>query len=122
MIWRELTELLPDATFIYVRRNFSDSKRSLATVGGVASWQLDERYDQLSQKASDFFHTTRPRVIEFHDLQEPHWLRKLWEWVAGDSPLPEEHLRKMMTLRVTQKDEIIQAAANSPQTKGAFKW
>src|SRR5687767_13388120 len=32
MIWRELTELLPDAIFIYVRRNPSDSKRSLATV------------------------------------------------------------------------------------------
>lgn len=122
MIWRELTELLPDATIVFVKRNSADSRRALANVGGVDESQLLERYDMLSKRASDLLYIAEPKVLEFHDLRQEHWLRKLWEWCAGDTPLPPNHLRKMMTLRVTQKDEIIQAAANSPQTKGVFKW
>ena len=122
MIWRELTEILPDATLIYVRRNTRDSQDSLARVGRVQSVLLSGRYDHLNVSASDFLYRAEPKIIEFHDLQHEHWLRKLWEWCAGDTPLPESHLRKMMTIRATQKDEIIQAAANTPQTKGAFRW
>lgn len=122
MIWRELTELLPDANLILIRRNPRESQSSLAKVGGVEPFLLSERYDTLSQWASDFTHHAKPKILAFDDLREEHWLRKLWEWCAGDSELPEPHLRKMMTLHVTQKDEIIQAAASSPQTKGAFKW
>lgn len=122
MIWRELTQLLPDAQLLFLRRSPSESKRSLAAVGNVEPWQLDERYDRLAQTASDFLFHTKPQIVEFHDLQSEHYLRFLWSWCAGDTPLPEGHLRKMMTLRVTQKDEIIQTAASSSQTKGAFKW
>lgn len=124
MVWRELTELLPDAVTIYVRRNAGDSVRSLAKVVGIEAQHpnLAERYDELHQRASDFLHYAEPKVLEFHDLTEEHWLRVLWGWCAGDAVLPEAHLRKMMTLRVTQKDEIIQSAANRPQTKGVHVW
>jgi hypothetical protein len=122
MIWRELTQLLPDATFTYIRRTSHTSQMALACAGSVEPLVLSERYDALNQQASDFLFHAKPQVVEFHDLQSEHWLRFLWSWCAGDTPLNEAHLRKMMTLRVTQKDEIIQAAASSPQTKGAFKW
>lgn len=122
MIWRELTELLPDATLIYIRRSSTDSQRALANVGGVEPFLLSERYDQLNLRASDFLYRAEPKVLEFHDLQQEPWLRVLWGWCAGSTPLPEGHLTKMMSLRVTQKDEIIQTAANRPQTKGAFRW
>lgn len=122
MIWRELTELLPDATCIFLRRAHEESKRSLAAVGRVEPWQLDERYDQLALQAADFLHYVEPKILEFHNLATEFSMRVLWSWCVGDRPIPEAHLRKMMTLRVTQKDEIIQQAANAPQTKGAFKW
>lgn len=121
MIWQELTELLPDATLIYVRREPKQSRESLAEVGSVEPAALLPRYAQLIHQASSFIAEAEPKVLEFHDLQQEHWLRQLWSW-CSDANLPEAHLRKMMTLRVTQKDEIIQAAASSPQTKGAIKW
>lgn len=122
MIWRELTELLPDATLIYVRREPRQSRESLARVGNVEPGALLSRYAQLIGQAGLFSQRTEPHILEFHDLQQESWLRTLWNWCAGDTPLPESHLTKMMTLRVTQKDEIIQAAANSPQRKGAHRW
>lgn len=122
MIWRELTEILPDATLVFIRRNCKGSRDALARVANIEPSLLDIRYDQLNQRASDFLYRAEPKILEFHDLQHEQWLRILWGWVAGDSLLSEAHLRKMMTLHATQKDEIIQAAANAPQTKGAFKW
>lgn len=123
MIWRELTELLPDARLIFIRRDPRESKASLARVGQVESFLLDERYDVLSQRASDFCHYAEPQIFEFEDLAKEYWLSTLWHEIAGASTeLPESHLTKMMTLRVTQKDEIIQAAANQPQTKGVITW
>lgn len=122
MIWRELIQLLPDANTIFIRRSSQYSQLALAAAGKVEPFLLSQRYDQLNLAASDFLHYCEPKIIEFDDLQQEHWLRILWGWCAGDTELPEAHLRKMMTLRVTQKDEIIQAAANTQQTKGAFKW
>jgi hypothetical protein len=122
MIWRELTELLPDATLVYIRREPKQSRESLAAAGDVDSNLLLPRYAVLIQHATAFCLHAEPKILEFHTLTEPDTLRQLWGWCAGDTPLPESHLTKMMTLRVTQKDEIIQAAANSPQKKGAFKW
>lgn len=122
MIWRELTELLPESEIIYVRRNPKHSQSALARVAAIEPFLLSERYDELCQRASDLCHYREPQVIEFDHLTEEHWLRILWGWCAGDTQLPESHLRKMMTLRVTQKDEIIQQAANVPQGKGAHRW
>lgn len=122
MIWRELTELLPDATLVYINRTSAHCQESLAAVGRVEPFLLDERFDALNLRAADFRYRTKPNVLEFHDLTKAEHLRTLWSWCAGDTPLPESHLTKMMTLRVTQKDEIIQAAANSPQRKGAHRW
>lgn len=122
LIWKELTELLPDATLIFIRRPSGQSQQALAIAGQVDAVFLSERYDQLNQRASDFLHHAKPHVLEFHNLTEEHWLRILWGWCADDTELPAAHLRKMMTLRVTQKDEIIQAAAGQPQTKGAHRW
>ncbi len=122
MIWRELTELLPDATLIYIRREPKQSRESLARVGGVGPELLLPRYSQLISASTAFCQSARPKILEFHDLLQEPYLRLLWGWCAGDSPIPQEHLTKMMTLHVTQKDEIIQTAAASPQTKGAFKW
>lgn len=121
MIWRELTELLPDATIIYIRREPKQSRGSLARVGNINADYLFPRYTQLIQHATVFFQHSEPKILEFHDLLEEHWLRVLWRWVAGDTELPESHLRKMMSLRVTQKDEIIQQAARSPQ-QGVRVW
>lgn len=122
MIWRELTELLPDATLIYIRREPKQSRESLAAVADVDSKLLLPRYAELIRNASEFIQRAEPKILEFHDLQSEHWFRVLWGWVAGENLLSEAHLRKMMTIRATQKDEIIQTAANSPQTKGAFRW
>lgn len=122
MIWREMTKLLPDANLIFIRRDPRESKESLARVGGVQSFLLDERYDLLAQRASDFCHYAEPSLLDFASLTKAESLRQLWGWCAGGTPLPESHLTKMMTLHVTQKDEIIQAAANSPQRKGAHRW
>lgn len=122
MIWRELTELLPDATLIYIRREPKQSREALARAGNVASDLLFERYSTLIRNSSQFCQHAEPKVVEFQSLTEESTLRLLWGWCAGDTKLPEAHLRKMMTLRVTQKDEIIQSAAKRPQTKGAFKW
>lgn len=122
MIWRELIELLPDATTIYIRREATQSMESLAkAAGGLDASLLLPRYSCLTQNAIAFCQYAEPKVLEFHDLAEPHWLRMLWSWCAGDTPLPESHLRKMMSLRVTQKDEIIQQAARSPQ-QGVCVW
>lgn len=121
MIWRELTELLPDATLIYIRREPRQSRDSLARVGEVDAEALLPRYSRLITEVRSFTQHAEPRVLEFHRLIERESLQLLWSWITN-VPLPESHLTKMMTLRVTQKDEIIQAAANQPQTKGAFKW
>lgn len=122
IFWKELTELLPDATLIYIRREPKESRYSLAAAGDVDSNLLLPRYASLIQNASAFCEHAEPKIFEFHDLLQEPYLRLLWGWCAGSSLLPEEHLKKMMTLRVTQKDEIIQAAARSPQTKGVKVW
>lgn len=122
MFWKELTELLPDATLIYVRREPKHSREALARVGEIEASALLPRYSQLLSASSSFCESARPKILEYHDLLQEPYLRLLWGWCAGSSPLPEEHLKKMMTLHVTQKDEIIQAAARSPQTKGVKVW
>jgi hypothetical protein len=122
MIWRELTELLPDANLIFIRRDPRESKASLAKVGGVQPFLLDGRYDALCQRASDFIHYAEPAILDFETLSTEQGLLALWQLCVDDHQLPQSHLTKMMTLCVTQKDEIIQAAANQPQSKGAFKW
>ncbi len=127
MIWRELTGLLPDATLIYIRREPKQSRDSLAAVADVESSRLLPRYTQLISAASAFIQRAEPEILEFNDLTTgdefaARWLRYLWGGVAENTPLPEAHLTKMITMRVTQKDEIIQAAANSPQTKGVKVW
>jgi len=121
MIWRNLIKLLPDATTIYIRREPKSSRESLACVGEVEPSRLLSRYSQLISTTSAFLQQVEPRIFEFSSLTEADNLRQLWRWIT-DAPLPKEHLTKMMTFRVTQKDEIIQAAANAPQTKGAFRW
>ncbi len=122
LLWRELTQELPDATLIYVRRSPLESQQSLATVAGVDPALLDGRYQTLVDAASEFCQQAEPHRLEFHDLAQEHWLRILWGWVAGDEPLPEEHLRKMMSLHVRQRDELIQAAARHVQMEGAIQW
>lgn len=122
MFWKELTELLPDATLIYIRREPKESREALACIGAVDANVLLPRYSELIRQAAGFLQSCKATILEFHDLLQEPYLRLLWGWCAGSSPLPEEHLKKMMTLRVTQKDEIIQSAARSPQTKGVKVW
>jgi len=122
MIWRELIRLLPNAQLIYIRREPRESRHALAAAGNVDSKLLFPRYGELIANASAFCQHAEPKILEFHDLTTEFSMRVLWGWCAGDAELPEAHLHKMMTLRVTQKDEIIQAAASSPQTKGAIRW
>jgi len=121
MIWRELTELLPDAKLIYIRREPRKSREALAATGNVDPNLLFPRYVELIQRSTELCLRTKPKILEFYSLAEAATLRSLWSYVT-DAPLSEAHLTKMMTLRVTQKDEIIQAAANAPQTKGAHRW
>jgi len=115
LIWRELTEALPDANLIYIRRSPAESQHSLAAVCGCDPLLLSDRYTALRDAAASFCEHAEPHVLDFAALTDEHWLRILWSWVAGERPLPEQHLRKMMTLRVTQKDEIIQTAARGAQ-------
>lgn len=122
MIWRELTELLPDATLIYVRRSPVESQQSIARVADVDARLLDSRYAALVRNAADFCQHAEPYRLEFSDLTQEHWLRILWGWVAGDEHLPEQHLTKMMSLHIRQRDEIIQQAARVPQLEGAHQW
>lgn len=122
MIWRELTELLPDGNLIYIRRSPSESQEHLAAVCGFDPVFLSDRYVALRDAASSFCEHAEPHIMDFASLTDEHWLRILWGWVAGDRPLPQQHLQKMMSLHIRQRDEIIREAARQPQTEGAHRW
>lgn len=117
MLWRELTQELPDATLIYVRRNPDDSRRALARVANVNPELLRSRYDALLRAGNEFREYAEPKLVDVHDLQQEHWLRRVWSWVAPETELPEAHLAKMLSLHVRQKDELIhQAARMNPES------
>jgi hypothetical protein len=110
-VWRELIECLPNAELVYVRRDAAISQKRLADVAQVDPVVLSPTYSRLRGHVADFLAETSPMVVDFCDLRHGGNLRSLWKFITGGMPLPEAHLRKMLSLHVTQNADLIRDAA-----------
>lgn len=111
--WKELYDLMPKATWVYIKRDLTDSFRALAAAARVAPDFLVNVYDAMKTQLELFMEEVQPEVFDWKYLQQPKGAQALWDCVAPDVPLPSAHLRKMMTLRVEQDPAIYRALLKS---------
>lgn len=112
--WLEITDALPDASLIYIRRPAPQSQRALARIAGVPSAQMDEGYRRLTGAAREFLQAKEPTVIEFSKLATEEGACALWKAATGGAQLPATHCHKMLRMHIQQHpDFIIQAVTDA---------
>lgn len=113
--WKEITQGLPTARLIYVRRPNYQSQNALARVADIDPRVLEDRYQALSQAADQFIQHCEPRILDASKLATRNGLCELWEAATGLAPesVPALHAAKMLSLHIEQKPEIIQQACAS---------
>lgn len=105
--WREVTEALPDATLIYIRRPSHQSQRALARVAGVPCQQMDEGYKELARCARNFLEGREPHIIEFSQLATEEGACRLWSLVTGGAQVPSCHVLRMLKMHIQQHPQRI---------------
>lgn len=105
--WKEITDALPDASLIYLRRPSHQSQRSLARVAGCPVGQMDEGFKQLCAAARDFIQAKEPTIIEFSKLPTEDGACSLWKAATGDTQLPATHCQKMLRMHIQQHPDLI---------------
>jgi hypothetical protein len=115
--WRELTDALPNAKLIYIRRPSHQSLKSLAKAGAVDPKLMTPGFDRLNECASEFIQAREPLIIDWKKLQTPEGACELWQTVTGNNTAPASHVIKMLTLHIEQNPELIkQTCGNSGAT------
>lgn len=109
--WREITDLLPNATLVYIRRRPEQAQRALARVAGVESRIMDKGFRALTDAAQEFIEACEPHIIEFSELQTAEGLVRLWQTVVPNLPLPATHAAKMFSLHIQQNPKLVAQSA-----------
>lgn len=111
--WRELTEAMPDARLIYLRRPNYQSQRALAETAGVDPATMEQGFQCLSKAADDFIQHCEPKVIDWKRLATSAGACELWEAATGRTDVPTAHVMKMISLHIQQRPEFIQASVRA---------
>lgn len=106
--WHELTEALPTARLVYLRRPNYQSQKALATVGKVNPKTMDAGFLRLSEAADAFIQHCEPTVIDWKRIATTEGACELWEAATGRTDVLATHVIKMLSLHIQQRPEIIQ--------------
>lgn len=112
--WKEITDALPDASLIYIRRPSHQAQRALARVAGTPVAQMDEGFRQLCAAARAFLEAKEPTIIEFSKLPTEEGACALWKAATDNAQLPATHCQKMLRMHIQQHPNLIIQAVTQP--------
>lgn len=113
--WKEVTEALPTARLIYLRRPNYQSQKAFAKAAKIDPKGMDEGYLRLTEAADEFIKHCEPRVLDWKSLTTEQGAMALWEAATGRTDAPATHVIKMLSLHIEQRPELIQASVRSAQ-------
>jgi hypothetical protein len=93
---------------ICIRRDPAECIRSLARI--LPQAPLEPLVYLLVDELHELIASTKPMVCDYAHLWQQKTAREIWDYATDGAQLPEAHLRKMLTLHVTQCESLIQSA------------
>jgi hypothetical protein len=111
--WRKLVELLPSAPVVYIRRPVQECLESFAKVAQVSSGMWEKAMGAMAKEAEMMILKCEPLIIDWQELRTPTGCCKLWDYVAPSALLKDTHVKRMLSLHIEQRPELIQSVCKN---------
>jgi hypothetical protein len=99
--WEWICEQMPEATLIWMERDAAECLASFREAYDEETSFSERMFQDLSEAKAAFIKSRNPIIVTTKSLQTEAGVKRLWNLVVS-RPIPEQHLYKMMSLRIVQ--------------------